>query len=87
MGIADKGKKVKQGKGLGRIRVVIVVDILEKKARKEDLTKQDGNWIHFLKKVRETSMKIAEENQRKKATTKTNGAWEWTGLYVEGGAI
>lgn len=61
MDIAAKEKKVKQGKGFRRIVVVIVVDISRKKARKEDLTKQDGNWVRFLKEVRD----IYEDSWRK----------------------
>lgn len=46
-------------------------------AKKENLTKQDDNWVNYLKEVRETSMNIAEQNQKKKGTTEAN-----VGVYL-----
>lgn len=79
MGRATKEKKVKQERGLRRIVEVILVDILEKRPRRKTLQNKMATLTSFKKEVRETSMKIAEENQkgeRRKASTKANGAWE-----------
>ena len=62
MDITAKEKKVR--KGVGKNNGGDSGWHSRKEARKEDFTKEDDTWIHFLKEMGETFMKVAEENQR-----------------------